>query len=134
MFFWCFFNDFIIVCVLPKKPFEYNQEILIKYAVLGMEEYFSSDSSKIFKKEFDIDNPFIVGKIVDDCKGKKHKVVLVSFNNRKGKGNASVYMVYSNDSFFDTILNRGTSIQTAKKEIKYFRNNDYTDLLFSCEI
>lgn len=123
---------FVFSSKISSQNFKFNKQIIIKYAILGMEEYYNDIYE--FKKNFNIDKPLVYAKYTKDCNGKKRKIILVSFNSIKGKSNASVFLEYSKDNYFEKILSRGTSVENAKDAIDSFKKYNYTDEIFGCGI
>ena len=118
-----------------ESEFEYNEDIMVRYAILAMEERnIRLSKQSEFSKNFDTVNYLTIGKVLKDCEGNDKKVILVIFDGKKRKSNASVYMIYSRYNTFDTFLRTGSSIQSAKSEFCGFWNMEDGEDLFNCGI
>ncbi len=117
-----------------EPEFEYDENILTKYAILAMEEYNNKNSRqrRDIVNEFDIENPVTFGRTLKDCEGNPTNVVVVAFNDLKGSGCAAVYMNYNKDNYFSNFLNRAYVYESAEKTVTGFINNDLSDFLFGC--
>ena len=114
--------------------FEFNESIAIKYAIIAMEEYEieTSQEKRDFRELYDINNPLLYGRLLNDCKNHQQRVVLVTFNRFDGKSSASVYMFYSKDNFFTSFLDRNYSISSGIENIDGFKQYDLSEFLFGC--
>lgn len=119
-------------CFSQKKEIDYNESILLEYAILGIKEYNLVTSYKSeFTKDYDINNYFNFGRIIKDCNGINKKIVLFAFESKSGGPHASIYLILS-DGLFASFLSRGYSIRTPKDEIEYFKQLKDGDYLFHC--
>jgi len=95
-----------------KKEFNYNESILLEYAILGIKEYDLASSKKSeFNKNYDTTKYLTYGRMIKDCEGISRKIIIYVFKSKVGKYNASTYMIYS-DGLFESFLSRGYSIQS----------------------
>ena len=127
----------LTICITSysqKKEFDYNESILLEYAILGMKEYdLVSRNESNFIESFDTTNYLSFCRIIKDCEGIDQKIILYTFKNKVGEYHASIYMIYS-DSMFESFLSRGYSIQSPKDEINYFKQLKDGKDLFHCGI
>jgi len=115
-----------------KKEFNYNESILLEYAILGIKEYDLASSKKSeFNKNYDTTKYLTYGRMIKDCEGISRKIIIYVFKSKVGKYNASTYMIYS-DGLFESFLSRGYSIQSPENEFNNFKNMKDGDDLFHC--
>jgi hypothetical protein len=117
-----------------EKEFNYDESILLEYAILGIKEYDIASSKKSeFIENYDTSNYLTFGRIIEDCEGISRKIILYVFKSKVGKYNASTYMIYS-DGLFESFLSRGYSIQSPENELNYFKKLKDGEDLFHCGI
>ena len=117
-----------------KKEFNYDESILLEYAILGIKEYdFATSKKSEFNENYDSTKYLTYGRIIKDCEGISRKIILYVFKSKVGKHNASTYMIYS-DGLFESFLSRGYSVQSPENELNYFKKLKDGDDLFNCGI
>ena len=117
-----------------KKEFNYDESILLEYAILGIKEYdFATSKKSEFNENYDSTKYLTYGRILKDCEGISRKIILYVFKSKVGKHNASTYMIYS-DGLFESFLSRGYSVQSPENELNYFKKLKDGDDLFNCGI